>query len=79
MVKTLLGCLLLAIPATSPLVARVTIGPATIALEETTFAAVAKQLGAAQIIHTGRCRRKQGAGVQCDERPAAGDLLSRER
>jgi hypothetical protein len=53
MVKTMLGCLLLAVPAVAPLVARVTIGPATIALEETTFAAVAKQLGEAPIIHAG--------------------------
>jgi hypothetical protein len=53
MVKSVLGSLLVAMAAVSPLVARVTIGPATIALEETTFATVAKQLGVAPIIRTG--------------------------
>jgi hypothetical protein len=53
MVKPVLGCLLVAAAAGSPLVARVTIGPATIALEETTFAAVAQQLGEAPITRAG--------------------------
>jgi hypothetical protein len=53
MVKAVLGCLFVAVAAGSPLVGRVTIGPATIALEETTFAAVAKQLGEAPITRLG--------------------------
>jgi hypothetical protein len=52
-VKTGLGYLLIAVAGVSPLVARVTIGPATITLEETTFAAVAKQLGEAPISRAG--------------------------
>ncbi|MEP6729195.1 MAG: hypothetical protein ABJE10_01090 [bacterium] len=51
--KGALGYALVTAAVVSPLVAHVTIGPATIALEETTFAAVAKQLGEAPIVRAG--------------------------
>jgi hypothetical protein len=52
MVKGVLICCAAATLA-SPLVRHVTVGPAKIELEETTFAAVAKQLGNAPIAQTG--------------------------
>jgi hypothetical protein len=51
--KLLLSHLLVAGAAAAPLAASVTIGPAKIELEETTFAAVAKQLGEVRLAHTG--------------------------
>jgi hypothetical protein len=53
MVKLVLGYLFAATTIASPLVRRVTIGHATIELEETTFAAAAKRLGNAPIVQTG--------------------------
>jgi hypothetical protein len=53
MINVLLGFLLAAAAIASPLVRGLTIGSAKIRLEETTFAAVARQLGEAPIARTG--------------------------
>jgi hypothetical protein len=51
--KSLLNCVAIAAAVAVPLAASVTIGPAKIALENTTFAMVAEQLGNAQLVHAG--------------------------
>ena len=53
MVKFSLICLFAVAALASPLVRHVTVGPARVELEETTFEAVAKQLGYAPLAHTG--------------------------
>src|SRR4051812_2405562 len=78
--KLALGSLVVAAGLASPLTSRVTLGTATIRLEEATFASVAKKLGPAPITHVGDAggSRYQACYAASQPRPARYYLESGE-